>query len=90
MIILGVLVHTKAPHGKLAYAYIDYLQWEHGSNLTITLLLKTVIKFQENHQLPAKLYIQMDNTTNENKNKNVLGFCAYLVEIGIFEKVIAL
>jgi hypothetical protein len=34
--VTGVLVHTKAPHGKFAYAFVDLLQYQHGSNLTIT------------------------------------------------------
>ena len=61
-----------APHSEnrsdvfeLTYAYVDYLQWEHGSTLTITLLL---IKFKANHQLSAKLHLQMGSATQENKN----------------------
>ena len=87
--VTGVLVHTKAPCGKLAFAYIDLLQWPHDSNLTITLLLSSLLDFQKNHPLPATLYLQMDNTSRENKNKFVLGFCAILVELRIFQKVIA-
>lgn len=31
------------------------------SNLTATLLVKALLKFTEDHQLPENLYIQMDN-----------------------------
>lgn len=78
--VTGVLVHTKAPCGKLAFAYIDLLQWPHDS-MTITLLLNTLLEFQREHPLPATFYLQMDNTARENKNKFVLGFCSTLLEL---------
>lgn len=34
----GVLVHTKAPCGKLAYSFVDLLQWPHDSNMTMDLI----------------------------------------------------
>ena len=37
--------------------------------------------------LPPVLYIQMDNTCRDNKNKYTLTFLALLVELGIFRKV---
>lgn len=85
--VTGILLHTKAPYGKLAFAFVDLLQWPHDSNLTITLLLNAILEFQKNNSLPSTLYLQMDNTARENKNKYVLGFCAALVELRIFQKV---
>lgn len=85
--VTGILVHTKAPYGKFAFGYVDLLQWPHDSNLTITLLMNAILDFQKNHPLPSTLYLQMDNTARENKNKYVLGFCAALVELQIFHKV---
>lgn len=38
-------------------------------------------------KLPPVLYVQMDNTCRDNKNKFVLTFVALLVEAGIFRKV---
>jgi len=86
----GVLLHTKASCGKLAHAFVDLLQWAHDSNLTITLLVKVLIDYSRSHLLPETLYIQMDNTSRENKNKYVLSFCAILVELRIFKKVQAI
>lgn len=37
--------------------------------------------------LPPVLYIQMDNTRRDKKNKYTLTFAALLVELGIFKKV---
>lgn len=83
----GILAHTKAPHGKLAFVFLDLLLWPHDSNLTATIILKALLKFIEDRPLPPTLYIQMDNTARENKNKYVFGFCALLVQMGVFEKV---
>ena len=87
--ITGTLIHTKTPHGKLklAYAFIDLLQWPHGSNLTLTILLKSISDYQKSHPLSKTLYVQMDNTCRENKNRYVLCMCAVLVQMRIFEKV---
>lgn len=61
--ITGVLIHTQSPCGKLAYAYLDLIQWPHDSNLTLTVLLKSIYDFQKDHNLPPTLYLQMDNTS---------------------------
>ena len=70
--ITGVLVHTKAPQGKLAYVFVDMLQWPHGSSLTITVLIKTLYEYQKDHVLPPNLYIQMDNTCRYVRKDNEL------------------
>ncbi len=86
--ITGVLLHAKSPHGKIAYAFIDLLQYPHDSNMTISILLKVIHSYVELCQsLPQTLYLQMDNTCRENKNKYVLSFCAMLVNMRISKKV---
>ena len=62
------------PYEDFLLAY-DLLQWAHDSNLTITLLIRVVIDYAKSHLLPETIYIQMDNTSHENKNKYVLSFC---------------
>ena len=37
--------------------------------------------------LPPVLYVQMDNTCRDNKNKYTITFAALLVQLGIFKKV---
>ena len=37
--------------------------------------------------LPSVLYLQMDNTCRDNKNKYTLTFAALLVQLNIFQKV---
>lgn len=84
----GALVHTKSERGKLAYAFFDLLQWPHDSNLTITVLLQVLLQLNSRFQeLPKCLYIQLDNTCRENKNKYVFAFLSLLIQLKIFEKV---
>ena len=84
----GALIHTKAPCGKLAYSFVDLLQWPHDSNMTMSLIVHILHKYTSNgYSLPDVLYIQMDNTARENKNKYVMGFCAILVQLKVFQKV---
>lgn len=84
--VTGSLLHTKSPFGKLAYGFIDLLQWPHDSNLTITLLVNVLLEYSLNHDLPENLYFQIDNTSRENKNRYVLGFCAILVNKVLMKK----
>ena len=74
-------------HGIGIFGYFDFLQWSHDTNLTLTCLLLTLVKVCEGKPLPAKLLLQMDNCVRENKNKYVLAFLAYLVQMKIFVEV---
>lgn len=81
-----VLAHTRCPKGKRAYAFYDICQWPQDTNLTIHALVHVLLDFCEN--MPEVLYLQLDNAGNQNKNRYLLGFCAYLLEKRIFRKVI--
>ena len=83
--ITAALVHTRAPNGKLAYAFIDLLQFPHDCNLILHVLLSVLKEMKD--KLPPILNIQLDNTARENKNKFVFGFCAFLVQQKVFRKV---
>ena len=85
--VAGVIAHTRAPHGKNAFVFVDTLQFPHDSNLTLTLLLKSLASCSKQRSPSENLYIQMDNTSRENKNRYVLAFCALLVTLKIFKKV---
>ena len=85
--VTGCLLHTQSPHGKLPLVFLDMLQWPHDSNLTVTTILNALVEADKVRPLPERLYLQLDNTVRENKNKYVLGFCALLVEKRIFKKV---
>ena len=81
----GILAHTRSPRGKKAYAIYDICQWSQDANITVYALLHVLLDFTE--QFPEVLYLQLDNAGNQNKNRYMLGFCAFLVESRIFRKV---
>ncbi len=83
--ISAALVHTRSPDGKLAYAFIDMLQYPHNCNLTLHVLLSILKEMKD--KLPPILNLQLDNTARENKNRFVFGFCALLVAKKVFRKV---
>lgn len=86
-LIVNSLFTYRSPHGKLIYSFYDILQWPHDSNLTIQVLGTVLSKISDSAPLPPVLYLQLDNTSRENKNRYVLGFCSLLVKKGIFKKV---
>ena len=56
-----------------------------AANLTIQVLGTVLSKFSG--KLQSVLYLQLDNTSRENKNRYVLGFCSLLVKKDVFKKV---
>ncbi|XP_061174842.1 uncharacterized protein LOC133183984 [Saccostrea echinata] len=77
--LMGVIIH-----GIGIYGFFDFFQWSHGSNLTISILIHCLLMLET---LPDTLYLQMDNCPGQNKNRFILGFLCWLVEIGIFKKI---
>lgn len=87
--VTGLILHAQAPvGGKLVYSFVDLIQYPYDSNLTLTVIINALVDFVETSSLPKVLYLQMDNTCRENKNRYVLTFCAILVYLGIFNKVV--
>ncbi|KAL3890072.1 hypothetical protein ACJMK2_002369 [Sinanodonta woodiana] len=70
--IMGSIVH-----GRNKHFFVDYNQYPHNTNMSLTILLNILINEAKYHRLPPVLYIQLDNT---NKNKYFLGFLGYLVK----------
>ena len=71
-------------HGYGVHAYIDLLTWPHDANLVINVLIDVILKREK---LPPVLYLQLDNTARENKNKYLMAFLAYLVQAELFKEV---
>ncbi|CAG0892218.1 unnamed protein product [Darwinula stevensoni] len=80
----GVMVYPGK--GILEFAYVDMGQYPDDSNLTIEVILRTLLHVKE--YLKPKLFLQMDNSTRENKNKYLCALAHLLVEEGIFEEVV--
>ncbi|XP_071958009.1 uncharacterized protein [Antedon mediterranea] len=77
--VTGVLVH-----GRHGHCFIDLKQFPHDSNLTCNIILTVLSEIQP---LPPVLYLQLDNSGKDNKNRFVFALCALLVELKIFRKI---
>lgn len=64
-----------------------------GSNQTIDALSRGLFSLIEKREaqgllnIPSELFVQLDNTTKDNKNRFFFAFCEYLVHIGLFARV---
>ncbi len=81
----GVLLHTKTAEGKIPFIYTDVKEVPHDSNLTINIILKTLMEHKD--KLGEILFLQLDNCYRENKNKYMLAFASLLVELEVFREV---
>ncbi len=83
----GVLSHGHAP---FSFAYTTVGDFPKDSSFTTHIILKHLKKIRAqtlaNHW-PKVFYLQVDNTTRENKNSTILALCRLLITEGIFEKV---
>ena len=83
MHLTGVIAHDFG-----GVCYVDICQWPHDSNLTITVLIESLLlRLKEREVFLNKLYIQLDNYGRENKNQYVIGFLALLVKLKVFDEV---
>ncbi|KXJ18305.1 hypothetical protein AC249_AIPGENE23463 [Exaiptasia diaphana] len=75
-------------HGhRRVFSFVDLLQWKHDTNLTLNVLLQIFLRIAKEKRLPPYLLLQMDNCYRECKNKYVMAFASYLVEIELFKEV---
>jgi hypothetical protein len=83
--LIGVVSHGR-DNDRFAFTYpMDY---PHDGNITCQVILDTLSIIKERDgSLPPVLYLQLDNTCRENKNRYVIGFLALLVNLGWFKKV---
>lgn len=76
-------------HGRKSYVYTILDSVKQGSNATLEVLHRVIndTYVNEGGKLPPKLYLQLDNTVKQCKNKYVLGYCAWLVHFGVFQEI---
>ena len=82
--VMGAIVH-----GSTAYAYTILDTCPLGANVTIDILHRVLVaeKAKRGGSLPRVLYLQLDNTTRQCKNKFVMAWLALLVTCGVFDEV---
>ncbi|KAI8488689.1 Titin-like, partial [Branchiostoma belcheri] len=81
----GVLAHGQ----RKSYVYAWTSKYRMDVNITTNVLIDvlTDISKEKRGRLPSTLYLQLDNSAKENKNKFMIAFCTWLVKLQIFQKV---
>ena len=84
--VVGVICHGVLESHR---CYTYPMDFPHDSNVTLQVLMDTLrdIRGHNHASLPDVLYLQLDNTARENKNRYVFGFSALLGHLGWFKKV---
>lgn len=89
--LMGVRVHGYRKRDYLFFAppfIAEHMAWQY----TIECLART-FKYEEEYRArqglgwPKVLYLQMDNTSRDNKNSFLMMYLSYLVEAGIFQEI---
>ena len=65
--------------------FVDFADIPHDPNLTCHVITKSILSLDK--PPPPHLYLQLDNTSRENKNWCVLTYLAVLIFVGVFETV---
>ena len=58
-----------------------------GADGTVNAIARSLKWLDRVNRVGKVLYLQLDNTSGDNKNRYVMAFLAFLVQIRIFEKV---
>jgi len=82
--LMGAIVHGKETK---KYGYFLTSEYLTDSNVSIECLKRTLEHIGLDN-LPHTLYLQLDNTSKDNKNKKVFSFLASLVKKNIFKRVV--
>lgn len=89
--LMGVRVHALHKRDYL-YMLPPFAAETVGCNLTLDALQRTLTKEAEYRQQqrlrwPSILYLQLDNTSKDNKNQTVFAYLSWLVKEGIFREI---
>ena len=77
-------------HGHFGAAFTFATNLTGGSVVTVEIINKMLDWFLQDkpgNRLPPTLWIQLDNTCRDNKNRYVFGFLHSLVDMGLFQEV---
>ena len=76
---MGVIAHGV---GSYAFSYLE--NCKHGTNLVIQAIYRVLsLLIASGKPVPPKIFIQLDNTSKQNKSQFLLAFCAYLILMGV-------
>ncbi len=79
---------AKVPSLGKVFEFLYFNNLAHDANTTVT-CLEQILQEVKNCQgfLPPVLYLQLDNTTRENKNKTMFAYLSLLVKLGVFRRI---
>src|SRR5450759_3449135 len=85
MHVVGCLVFNKELHSRV---FLNYPNLHNDGNLTITILQRVLNEWEEREGgLPPVLYLQLDNTSRENKNNLLMTYLHMLLRKKVFKKI---
>jgi hypothetical protein len=75
-------------HGRGAKCFIVPGYFTQGTNVVVQIIISTLnAQLAKEGFLPKYLYLQLDNTVKQNKNKFLMGFLGLLIINGVFENI---
>ena len=85
---MGCKVYGVIVHGHFAACYTLNSHLPGGTNVTIECLHRTFLKLRaQGKRFPPKLYLQLDNTSKDNKSRFVVAYLYMLVCCGCFDEI---
>jgi len=76
-------------HGRGSKCFLVPGHFKQGTNVVLDVFIRTLMSMKANGEnIPPRIYLQLDNTAKQNKNKYLMGMLGYLVHIGVTEKII--
>ena len=85
---MGCKVYGVIVHGQFAACYTLNSHLPGGTNVTIECLHRTFLKLRaQGKRFPPKLYLQLDNTSKDNKSRFVVAYLYMLVCCGCFDEI---
>ena len=76
-------------HGFRTYGFTYLKNIKHGTNVVIECLHHVLVDYMKQRgYIPPVMYLQLDNTSKQNKNKFMIGYLACLVAWGVCREVI--
>jgi hypothetical protein len=81
--VVGALMHGHAPK-----AFISGNQCKQGHNVTIQAFWECLVALHKGkHGIPPTIFLQLDNTTKQNKGKYLVAFCELLVSLKVCKEI---
>ena len=85
---MGCKVYGVIVHGHFACCYVLNAHMPGGTNVTIECLHRTFLKLRaQGKKFPPRLYLQLDNTSKDNKSRFVVAYLYMLVCCGCFDEI---